>query len=45
MSFLLLHTKLPQKQYILEHIYHLTAYVVHKSGHELANPPFRIYRI
>lgn len=44
MSFLLLHAKLPQKQYNLEHVYRLTAYVVHKSGHELANPLFRIYQ-
>lgn len=32
MSFLLLHTKLLQKQYNLEHIDHLTAYVFISLG-------------
>lgn len=44
MSFLLLHTKLLQKQYNLEHIDHLTAYVFHKSWRELAKPLFSIYQ-
>ena len=45
MSFLLLYTELPQKQYNLEHIYHFTAYVIHKSGHELASSLFRICQV
>ena len=43
-SFLLLHNKLPQTQYNLEHTYYLTAYMIQKSGHELAGPLFSIHQ-